>query len=76
MSPEEVDKEINELVNYHSKLDLAQLITEYRSSIDTLNAIIEKLKCCENCEYHYCTESGTYCKIGYCNHNEKWKMVD
>ena len=48
----DIDKEIDELVNNHSKLDLAQMVVERDSSIETLNELIEKLKCCENCKHH------------------------
>lgn len=48
----DIDKKIDELVNNHSKLDLAQMVVERDSSIETLNELIEKMKCCENCKHH------------------------
>lgn len=47
----DIDKKIDELVNNHSKLDLAQMVVERDSSIETLNELIEKTKCCENCKF-------------------------
>ena len=66
----DIDKEINELVNNHSKLDLAQMVVERDSSIETLNKLIEDMKCCENCEHNVA--------IPYCCHDcvnwSNWKL--
>ena len=83
----DIDKKIDELVNNHSKLDLAQMVVERDSSIDILNGFINKLKCCENCKYHsYCGDE-LKCNYGLkealqedklieCHNLEKWKMID
>ena len=66
----DIDKEIDELVNNHSKLNLAQMVVERDSCIETLNKLIEKMKCCENCEHNVA--------IPYCCHDcvnwSNWKL--
>ena len=48
---DDVDKQFEELMKY-KKVDLAQMIILQRISVDSLNEIINKMKCCENCKHH------------------------
>ena len=79
----DVDNEINKLVNNHSKLDLAQMIVERDSSIETLNELIEKMKCCENCKHHsFCGDELKCNLMSYDDEFEclktksKWELSD
>ena len=79
----DIDKKIDELVNNHSKLDLAQMVVERDFSIETLNELIEKMKCCENCKHHsFC---GDELKCNLMSYNDefdclktksKWELSD
>ena len=84
----DIDKKIDELVNNHSKLDLAQLVVERDFSIETLNELIEMMKCCENCKHYKpaVTVNETICNMcedfeNGCNNSEispynKWELSD
>jgi hypothetical protein len=73
---DDVDKEIDRLINNYSKLDLAQMVMERDSSIETLNEIIEKMKCCDNCIQHRFCGDILECKIGDCDNYERWKLKE
>lgn len=79
----DIDKEIDELVNNHSKLDLAQMVVERNFSIETLNELIEKLKCCENCKHHSFWGDELKCNLMSCDDEfeclktkNKWELSD
>ena len=79
----DIDKKIDELVNNHSKLDLAQMVVERDFSIETLNELIEKMKCCENCKHHsFCGDELKCNLLSYDDEFEclktksKWELTD
>lgn len=37
---------------------------------------IEKMKCCENCQYRYCNKTSQYQKCWYCKNKNKWKLAE
>ena len=79
----DIDKKIDELVNNHSKLDLAQMVVERDFSIETLNELLEKMKCCENCKHHsFCGDELKCNLLSYDDEFEclktksKWELTD
>lgn len=75
----DVDKEIDRLINNYSKLDLAQMVMERDSSIETLNEIIGKMKRCGNCEYYLCDICNLNDGADVCGEHEpceKWKITE
>ena len=72
---DDIDKQFEELMKY-KKVNLAQMIILQRISVDSLNEIINKMKCCENCKHHRFMGNELDCKIGLCEKEEKWELLE